>query len=227
MSYTSTMMAGAVELLSEGVHELGSAMGHITEYATRASQVADAGARMAGETSGQVHELSAAAQTIDEVVAVIATVAGQTRLLALNATIEAAGAGEHGHGFAVVAEEVKQLADQTSQATEKIRQRIEAARQAAGAAAGAIERITETIVEVDRAQQSIADSVQAQSANAHAMTGSVDAVTAGAQAMADAASTLVDAAGEATSAVEATAEVATEVTGSVDRLRELVAQLRA
>src|SRR5205814_2109306 len=83
---------------------------------------------------------------------------------------------------AVVAEEVKQLADQTSQATEKIRQRIEAVRQAAGA----IERITETIVEVDRAQQSIADSVQAQSANAHAMTGSVDAVTAGAQAMADA-----------------------------------------
>ena len=91
-------------------------------------------------------------------------IATQTNLLALNATIEAARAGETGRGFAVVAAEVKALAMRTANATKEISGQVASVRASTMGATPEIESIGSTIAKISAITQSIAGSVEAQSA---------------------------------------------------------------
>ena len=87
----------------------------------------------------QVNQLKEGVMQISEVTAVISAISEQTNLLALNAAIEAARAGEQGRGFAVVADEVRQLASRTRQSTEEIQGTIAQLQQRAVSAADAMD----------------------------------------------------------------------------------------
>jgi methyl-accepting chemotaxis protein len=150
-------VAAAAEELSTSINQISH---DVSQSATISNRAVDEAAR----TNAIVESLSETANRIGEVVQLISSIAAQTNLLALNATIEAARAGEAGKGFAIVASEVKNLANQTGKATEEIASQIAAIQTVTHDAVSAIRSIAGTIVEVHQIASAIASAVEEQGA---------------------------------------------------------------
>lgn len=131
-------VASAVEELSASVSEIHKQVEHSTEISRKA--VADS-----EESTTKAQALAGSVDKIGDIVKLIHDIAEQTNLLALNATIEAARAGEAGRGFAIVAAEVKDLAQQTAQATSDIDAQIAAVQTNTKGTATMIQNVGETV----------------------------------------------------------------------------------
>ena len=118
------------------------------------------GAREVVDTSArEIAHLRDATAVIDRFVAVISDIAVQTNLLALNAAIEAARAGEAGHGFAVVAEEVRTLADQSAKAAHDVTENVRRIRDRVASASAAVEAGTLRMKNVEEVATSAQDAL--------------------------------------------------------------------
>jgi len=116
------------------------------------------------QTTRKVKRLAESSQEISKIVALISQIASRTNMLALNASIEAARAGESGRGFAIVADEVRQLADRVAKALKEIEQIVRQIQSETGSVMTAMEEGTQQVIQgthlAEEAKQSLEDIVQ-------------------------------------------------------------------
>ncbi len=159
-SDTASNNVSAVVTASE---ELSVTIKEILSHITTSSDITNEAVDKTNEVDGAILGLKASSDKIGEVVSMIKDIAEQTNLLALNATIEAARAGEAGKGFAVVASEVKALANQTAQATEEIESQVVATQMAAEKTTNAISKVSDIIKKIDEISTGTAAAMEEQS----------------------------------------------------------------
>jgi len=198
-SRTTEMQSEAASSMAASVEQLSVSVDQVEEHAREARTITQASSAQSGEggriihqaademqriaeavnsTADTIRELDAYSNQISSIVQVIKDIADQTNLLALNAAIEAARAGEQGRGFAVVADEVRKLAERTTNSTQEIGAMIGHIQQGTQRAVQAMEAGVQRVNEGVNLAHQAGDSVSGIRDSAERATRAVDDISA-------------------------------------------------
>lgn len=243
----TSQVATSVEEMSATVQQVAKNANSAASSALEAGKTANKGGDIVGQTVNGISRISRSVQDLQNVIqglsrnsekigniiGVIDDVADQTNLLALNAAIEAARAGEQGRGFAVVADEVRKLAERTTVSTREIaemvksiqgdtsqavtsmetgRKEVEAGVNLAQQAGAALNEIVQGVQGVQDMVQQIATASEEQSAAAEEISSNVESIASVAR--------------QSASGTQQTASASQELSGLADGLQNLVNQFR-
>ncbi|MEI6350407.1 MAG: methyl-accepting chemotaxis protein [Verrucomicrobiota bacterium] len=245
---TSVEIGATAKEISATTKELGKTMGDVAAVSDQTAHLATGGQNGLSRLEGTMRQIMGATATIsaklailsektaniNSVVSTINKVADQTNLLSLNAAIEAEKAGEYGHGFGVVATEIRRLADQTAVATYDIEQMVTEMQSAVSAGVMGMDKFTE---EVRRGNEEVCG-VTAQLVQiiqqVQALTPRFESVNEGMQAQSAAAGQISDALGQlgetaqqSAQALRQNSEAIEQLTQAAQGLQGAVAQLKA
>ena len=201
-SEATSSAAAAVEEVTVSIGEVAEHARSTKDVAQSAGKVSYEGAQRSGEacetitslsetvklSAAQVETLGQRSAEISQIAGVIKEIADQTNLLALNAAIEAARAGEQGRGFAVVADEVRKLAERTSKATQEIssmleliqndtRQAVDGMRSGATQVESGVNLVHSAQGALERIKQEMDDTIQRVNEISHASSEQQEAMT--------------------------------------------------
>lgn len=198
---TSTIIAQMAETIQDVASNAEAVLGAAADSATVARKGEDAvESTISGmekiketvyESAVSIRELGEQSQKIGEIIQVIDDIAEQTNLLALNAAIEAARAGEHGKGFAVVADEVRKLAERSGRATKEIAELIGSIQSGTSKAVDAMEQGTREVEEGVKLAHDAGDALQEIIKTAEQVLGQIELISEAARKMNENSSSVV------------------------------------
>jgi len=180
-----------------------------------------------GQAGERVQALTVASTEINGILTVIKKISDQTNLLALNATIEAARAGQAGKGFAVVAHEVKQLSQQTKQATENIVEKIHRIQQDVAAIASSMQGITKAVDQGNKDMDNVNDRMREMTSALDMIANEIDQITQATQDQSEASQEVAISVAETATMVSSARQVVDQTLKDTDVMEgKLIAEIQ-
>ena len=254
MSSASQYQSEAASGMAAAVEEMTVSVNHVADRAEDTRQLASNAGKFAHEGEGiinqtvdsingiastvqgasvQLSDLERQSSKISSIVSVIKEIADQTNLLALNAAIEAARAGEQGRGFAVVADEVRKLAERTGQSTQEIAATIEQMVSGAQAAVASIHSVEGAVAtgvsyaqQANGAMQKIGDGSQETIGMISDITSAIREQGQASTDIAQQVEKIAQMTEENSAAAHSTASTSDEMLQLADQMRQIVAQYK-
>ena len=234
MSATVQEVASNASATAAAAHDAQQAADHGSHLVRKTAHAIEDLAENIGQSSEIIEQLEKDSDEINAIVDVIRAIAEQTNLLALNAAIEAARAGEQGRGFAVVADEVRTLANRTQESTEEITKMIDKLQQGSRAAVGSMKSAqSQTDSSVACAKQAV-DNITQMNATigtitdmSHQIAAAVEEQSAVAEDINQNTTTVSDLAEQLSSLTQNNAETGTAVNNLAEQLLKLSEQFFA